>query len=78
MNTYKKLLDSGVAKECARMILPMCSKTKIYMSGSIRSWIHFLEIRDDEHAQLEIQLIAKEIKKLFKEQLPIISKALNY
>lgn len=77
-STYKKLLDSGVAKECARMILPMCSKTKIYMSGSIRSWIHFLEIRDDEHAQLEIQLIAKEIKKLFKEQLPIISKALNY
>ena len=48
------------------------------MTGSIRSWIHFLELRDDEHAQKEIQLVAKEIKKHFKEQFPIISKALHY
>ena len=48
------------------------------MTGSIRSWIHFLELRDDEHAQKEIQLIAKEIKKHFREQFPIISKALDY
>lgn len=75
---YEKLLEAGVAKECARMILPMATETTIYMSGSIRSWIHFLDIRDDGHAQLEVQLIAKEIKKLFKEQLPIISAALEY
>jgi thymidylate synthase (FAD) len=78
LRTYQKLLSEGVAKECARMILPMCTQTTIYMTGSIRSWIHFLEIRDDEHAQKEIQLIAKEIKRIFVEQLPIISKALRY
>lgn len=75
---YEKLLDLGVARECARMILPLCTKTKIHMTGSIRSWIHFLEIRDDEHAQKEIQDVAKAIKKIFVQQLPIISKALNY
>ena len=75
---YKELLDKGVAKECARMILPLCTSTTIFMTGSIRSWIHFLEIRDDEHAQLEVQLIAREIKKIFIEQFPIISNALNY
>jgi thymidylate synthase (FAD) len=75
---YNKLLEAGVAKECARMILPMCASTTIYMTGNIRSWIHFLQIRDDAHAQKEIQLIAKEIKKIFIEQLPIISKSLNF
>lgn len=71
-------LEAGVARECARMILPMCTKTRIHMTGSIRSWIHFLEIRDDEHAQKEIQDVAKAIKQIFVEQLPIISRALNY
>jgi len=75
---YNELLENGVAREQARMILPLATTTKIHMTGSIRSWIHFLELRDDEHAQKEIQLIAKEIKKHFKEQFPIISKALNY
>lgn len=78
LKTYNALIDAGVAKECARMILPMATQTTIYMTGSVRSWIHFLEIRDDAHAQLEVQLIAKEIKRIFVEQLPIISKALNY
>lgn len=75
---YEGLLEAGVAKECARMILPMATQTTIYMTGSVRSWIHFLAIRDDEHAQKEIQLIAKEIKALFIKELPIISKALEY
>lgn len=78
LELYNKLLEVGVAKECARMVLPMCTKTTIYMTGSIRSWIHFLDIRDDSHAQKEAQLIAKEIKKIFIKELPIISKALNY
>lgn len=77
-NLYNSLLDAGIAKECARMILPMATQTTIYMSGTIRSWIHFLDIRDDSHAQLEIVLIAKEIKKIFIEQLPIIAKAKEY
>jgi thymidylate synthase (FAD) len=75
---YNRLLESGVAREQARMVLPLATKTKIHMTGSIRSWVHFLELRDDEHAQKEIQLIAKEIKKHFREQFPIISGALNY
>jgi len=72
---YKDLLNAGVARECARMILPMATQTTIYMSGTIRSWIHLLDIRDDSHAQLEIQLIAKDIKKIFIEQCPKIAKA---
>jgi len=75
---YQGLLEDGVARETARMILPLCTKTKIHMTGSIRSWVHFLELRDDKHAQKEIQLIAKEIKRIFVEEFPIISKALKY
>ena len=75
---YQGLLDDGVARETARMILPLCTKTKIHMTGSIRSWIHFLALRDDKHAQKEIQLIAQEIKRIFVEEFPIISKALKY
>jgi thymidylate synthase (FAD) len=69
---YNKLLDNGVAKECARMILPMCSPTKIYMSGSIRSWIHYLQVRGGEDTQLEHRKIANKIKEIFKLELPII------
>jgi thymidylate synthase (FAD) len=74
---YKTLLAAGVAKECARFELPLATKTKIYMTGTIRSWIHFLDVRDDEHAQLEIQVIAKEIREIFNECFPDIAKALN-
>ena len=75
---YNKLLANGVAREQARMVLPLTTRTKIHMTGTIRSWIHFLELRDDEHAQKEIQLIAKEIKKQLKKELPVISEALEF
>jgi len=75
---YNALLEGGVARETARMILPLATTTKIHMTGSIRSWIHFLELRDDDHAQKEIQQIAKEIKHIFIEKFPIISNALKY
>ena len=75
---YDQLLEAGVAREQARMILPLATTTKIHMTGSIRSWIHFLELRDDEHAQKEIQLVAQEIKKHFIKEFPVISKALGY
>jgi thymidylate synthase (FAD) len=75
---YHDLLEAGVAREQARMVLPLATTTKIHMTGSIRSWIHFLELRDDGHAQKEIQLIAKEIKHIFIQEFPIISKALGY
>jgi len=75
LELYSEGLDLGVAKECARMILPMTSQTTIFMTGNVRSWIHLLDIRDDGHAQKEVQLIAKEMKKIFIEQCPIIAKA---
>jgi len=78
LKLYKKGIELGVAKECARMILPMATQTTLYMTGSVRSWIHLLQIRDDIHSQLEAQLIAKEIKKIFIKELPIISSALNF
>lgn len=77
-NMYEILLKSGVAREQARMVLPMCTKTRIYMTGSVRSWIHFLSIRDDAHAQKEIQLIAKSIKSQLVDNLPIVSRALGW
>lgn len=75
---YSELLDVGVAREQARMILPMATKTRIYMTGSVRSWIHFIKLRDDGHAQKEAQEIARAIKDILKVELPIISKALEW
>ena len=75
---YNTLLEKGIAKECARMALPMCAQTTMYMTGTIRSWIHYLMIRDDDHVQLEHRIIAKEIKTIFCKQLPWISTALNW
>ena len=75
---YNLLIKAGVARECARMILPMATKTKIYMTGNVRSWIHFIGLRDDKHAQKEVQLIAKEIKSILVKELPTISKALGW
>ena len=75
---YEGLLEAGVARECARMVLPMATSTTIYMTGPIRSWIHLINIRDDSHAQKEAQEIAKEMKRIFIEQCPIISEALGW
>lgn len=77
-NLYVEMLQAGVAKECARFILPITTQTKIYMKGSIRSWIHFLQIRTDGHTQLEHRLIAVEILNIFKENFPNIAKALEF
>lgn len=77
-NLYVEMLQAGVAKECARFILPITTQTKIYMKGSIRSWVHYLQIRCDEHTQLEHRLIAMEILNIFKENFPNIAKALEF
>jgi thymidylate synthase (FAD) len=69
---YRKILNLGVAKECARSILPMNSPTKMYMNGNIRSWVHYLKVRCDPSTQLEHRLIALQIKEIFKKELPII------
>lgn len=76
-NLYKALLDAGVAKECARFVLPITTQTKIYMKGSVRSWIHYLQIRLDEHTQLEHRQVATGIQEIFKQNFPNISNALG-
>jgi thymidylate synthase (FAD) len=76
-NLYKALLSAGVAKECARFVLPLTTQTKIYMKGSVRSWIHYLQIRCDGHTQLEHQQIGLAILEIFKTNFPNISKALE-
>lgn len=77
-NLYQVALDKGIAKEQARMLLPMSSKTRLYMTGSPRSFIHYIQVRTDISTQLEHREIAEQIKTIFIEQLPITSKALNW
>lgn len=74
---YKILLDHGVAKECARFVLPITTQTKIYMKGSVRSWIHYLQIRLDKHTQLEHRQVAEGVEEIFKFIFPNIYKALQ-
>lgn len=77
MMHYQNMLKADVAKECARMILPMATSTVLYLNGSIRSWIHYLQQRTDEHAQLEHQEVAAEIKRIFGQHFPNVLKALE-
>ena len=72
---YLSLLGAGVAKECAREILPLGTPTRLYMAGTIRSWIHYLEVRCGVETQLEHRLVANGIKEIFRESLPSIYEA---
>lgn len=75
---YDSMIQDGVAKECARFILPLATPTRLYMSGSIRSWIHYIELRSSNGTQKEHQIIANECKRIFVEQFPIIGEALGW
>jgi thymidylate synthase (FAD) len=78
LDVYNDLLKKGLAKECSRMILPLNTSTTIYMSGTIRSWIHFLQIRTKENTQKEHRNIALKIREIFVEKFPNISEALDW
>jgi len=78
MEKYNEALERGIAKECARVLLPLATQTKLYMKGSVRSWIHYLEIRTLESTQKEHREIAIEIKHIFSERFPAVSKALGW
>jgi thymidylate synthase (FAD) len=78
VSLYNQMLESGVAKECARMVLPLCTPTKIYMTGSCRSWIHYINLRSAHGTQKEHMLIAEECRKVFTEQFPAVSEALDW
>jgi len=75
---YTQMLDAGVAKECARMVLPLCTPTRIYMTGSCRSWIHYINLRSAHGTQKEHMVIAEGCRKVFTEQFPAVSEALEW
>ena len=75
---YNQMLKAGVAKECARFVLPLATPTRIYMTGSCRSWIHYINLRSAHGTQKEHMDIANGCKKLFTEQFPAVSEALEW
>ena len=77
-NLYEEMLDAGIAKECSRFILPLATPTRIYMTGSCRSWIHYIKLRSANGTQEEHKQIALNCRKIFKESFPIVSKALDW
>lgn len=73
---YKKGIGIGIAKESARMILPLTAQTRIYMKGSVRSWIHYLQVRVDHHVQLEHRNVAEQVLRIFEKEFPATYAAL--
>ena len=77
MVLYQSMLDMGIAKECARFVLPLATPTRLYMAGSCRSWITYIALREKSGTQKEHMDIAKECKKIFVEQFPTCAEALG-
>ena len=75
---YNQMLEAGVAKECARFVLPLATPTRLYMTGSCRSWIHYINLRSAHGTQKEHMEIANACKKVFVEQFPAVSEALEW
>ena len=75
---YDGMIADGIAKECARFVLPLATPTRIYMSGSVRSFIHWIQLRSSNGTQKEHLILANEAKEIFKQQLPITSEALGW
>ena len=78
LDLYNELLREGIAKECARFVLPLATPTRIYMSGSVRSWVHYIDLRSGHGTQKEHMDIANACKNIFKEQFPTVSEALEW
>ena len=75
---YNRLLDKGVAKECARFVLPLATPTRLYMTGSVRSWIHYIDLRSAHGTQKEHMDIAEAVRCIFTCQFPAVSTALGW
>ena len=78
IDLYKKMLRDGIAKECARFVLPLATPTRLYMTGSVRSWIHYIELRSAHGTQKEHMDLVENVRKVFKEQFPTVSEALGW
>ena len=75
---YEEMLEAGIAKECARFVLPLATPTRIYMTGSCRSWIHYINLRTGHGTQKEHMVIAQECKNIFSQEYPVVSSALDW
>ena len=75
---YDELIEEGVARECARMVLPLGTQTTMYMNGTVRSWIHYINLRTEENTQKEHRDIANAIKNIFIDNFPNVSEALGW
>ena len=75
---YNYLIDNGVAKESARMILPLSTETTMYMAGTLRSWIHYIDLRAQQDTQKEHRQIAEACKQIFCEQFPVLAEVLEW
>ena len=78
LDLYNELLREGIAKECARFVLPLATPTRIYMSGSVRSWVHYIDLRSGHGTQKEHMDIANACKSIFTEQFPTVAEALEW
>ena len=78
MKIYQEMLKDGIAKECARFVLPLATPTRLYMTGSIRSWIHYIDLRASHGTQKEHTEIVNQIKSIFVDELPVVSEALEW
>tara|TARA_S200002703_G_C3783764_1_gene241582 strand:- start:902 stop:1534 length:633 start_codon:yes stop_codon:yes gene_type:complete len=78
VDLYEDMLEAGVAKECARFVLPLATPTRIYMTGSCRSWIHYISLRSANGTQKEHMEIAEECKTIFAHQYPTVARALDW
>ena len=78
MKLYKEMLDAGIAKECARFVLPLATPTRIYMTGSVRSWVHYIDLRSAHGTQKEHMAVAEGVRKIFSEQFPTVATALDW
>ena len=78
VDLYQRMLDQGVAKECARFVLPLATPTRLYMTGSVRSWIHYVDLRSAHGTQKEHMDVAEEVRSIFNEQFPVVAKALEW
>ena len=78
MKLYQNMLKDGVAKECARFVLPLATPTRIYMTGSVRSWIHYVDLRSAHGTQKEHMAVAEGVRSIFSEQFPTVAQALDW
>ena len=78
MKLYKEMLDAGIAKECARVVLPLATPTRLYMTGSVRSWVHYIDLRSAHGTQKEHMNVAEGVRSIFCKQFPTVAEALDW